>query len=135
VVLILTQVLSRGHIFLNTSLTESFGIALLEAACAGLLVVATAVGGVPEVLPPSYAILARPTSDAILNALAMAVKRVKDGKHNPHATHERVRGLYGWADVALRKEKVYAAALQKPMTTFWERWQRCDSRVYAHMHV
>jgi phosphatidylinositol glycan class A protein len=36
---------------LNTSLTESFCIAILEAACCGLLVVTTDVGGVPEVLP------------------------------------------------------------------------------------
>lgn len=43
--------LTQGHIFLNTSLTESFGIAILEAACAGLYVVSTQVGGVPEVLP------------------------------------------------------------------------------------
>lgn len=45
------QVLTRGQIFLNTSLTESFGIATLEAACAGLYVVSTRVGGVPEILP------------------------------------------------------------------------------------
>lgn len=43
--------LTQGHIFLNTSLTESFGIATLEAACAGLYVVSTRVGGVPEILP------------------------------------------------------------------------------------
>jgi phosphatidylinositol glycan class A protein len=47
------KTLSRGHIFLNTSLTESFCIALLEAASCGLFVVSTKVGGVPEVLPPS----------------------------------------------------------------------------------
>ena len=52
--------LCRGHIFLNTSLTESFCIAILEAACCGLLVVTTDVGGVPEVLPPHMAYLARP---------------------------------------------------------------------------
>ena len=45
------DVLVRGHIFLNTSLTEAFGIAILEAACAGLYVVSTRVGGVPEILP------------------------------------------------------------------------------------
>lgn len=43
--------LTRGHIYLNTSLTEAFGIAILEAACAGLYVVSTKVGGVPEALP------------------------------------------------------------------------------------
>lgn len=54
------DVLCRGDIFLNTSLTESFCIAILEAACCGLMVVTTDVGGVPEVLPPEMAFLARP---------------------------------------------------------------------------
>lgn len=45
------DVLTRGDIFLNCSLTESFCIAIVEAASCGLLVVSTAVGGVPEVLP------------------------------------------------------------------------------------
>ncbi|KAJ3485132.1 hypothetical protein NLI96_g5180 [Meripilus lineatus] len=45
------NVLVQGSIFMNTSLTESFGIAILEAACAGLYVVSTRVGGVPEILP------------------------------------------------------------------------------------
>lgn len=39
----------RGQIFLNASLTEAFCMAIVEAAAAGLLVVSTAVGGVPEV--------------------------------------------------------------------------------------
>lgn len=44
------DVLRRGDVFLNCSLTESFCIANLEAACCGLYVVSTDVGGVPEVL-------------------------------------------------------------------------------------
>lgn len=43
--------LRRGHIFLNCSLTEAFCIAIVEAACCGLVVVSTNVGGVTEVLP------------------------------------------------------------------------------------
>ena len=42
-------VLARGCVFLNTSLTEAFCMALVEAAAAGLLVASTRVGGVPEV--------------------------------------------------------------------------------------
>jgi phosphatidylinositol glycan class A protein len=57
------QVLNRGSIFLNTSLTESFGIAILEAACAGLYVVSTNVGGVPEILPEDLISFARPEED------------------------------------------------------------------------
>lgn len=45
------SVLTRGHVFLNCSLTESFCIAVLEAVSAGLTVVATNVGGVGEILP------------------------------------------------------------------------------------
>ena len=41
----------RGHIYLNTSLTEAFGIILLEAASSGLYVVSTDIGGIAEVLP------------------------------------------------------------------------------------
>ena len=51
------SVLCRGHIFLNTSLTEAFCIAILEAASCGLLCVSTNVGGIPEVLPPSMVFL------------------------------------------------------------------------------
>jgi phosphatidylinositol glycan class A protein len=52
------NVLCRGHIFLNPSLTEAFCIAILEAASCGLLCVSTNVGGIPEVLPPEMIYLA-----------------------------------------------------------------------------
>jgi phosphatidylinositol glycan class A protein len=41
-------------------LTEAFGIGILEAACCGLYVVSTNVGGVPEVLPEDMIELAEP---------------------------------------------------------------------------
>jgi len=53
--------LIRGHIFLNTSLTEAFCMAIVEAAASGLQVVSTRVGGIPEVLPPELINLAEPT--------------------------------------------------------------------------
>ena len=39
----------RGDKIINASLTEAFCMAIVEAAAAGLMVVSTAVGGVPEV--------------------------------------------------------------------------------------
>lgn len=51
------NVLCRGHIFLNTSLTEAFCIAIIEAAACGLLCVSTNVGGIPEILPPDMLFL------------------------------------------------------------------------------
>jgi phosphatidylinositol glycan class A protein len=72
------DVLCRGHIFLNTSLTESFCIAILEAACCGLLVVTTDVGGVPEVLPQHMAYLAKPEEKSILRQLRSAINNVNN---------------------------------------------------------
>ena len=67
------QVLVRGSIFLNTSLTESFGIAILEAACAGLYVVSTRVGGVPEILPHDMISFAKPEEDGMFYVLPRVV--------------------------------------------------------------
>lgn len=53
--------LIKGHIFLNTSLTEAFCMAIVEAAASGLQVVSTRVGGIPEVLPPELITLSEPT--------------------------------------------------------------------------
>lgn len=59
------DVLCRGHIFLNCSLTEAFCIAIVEAASCGLHVVATRVGGVPEVLPEDMISFAEPNSEGV----------------------------------------------------------------------
>ena len=48
---------------MNTSLTEAFGIAIVEAACAGLYVVSTRVGGVSEILPDDMISFANPDED------------------------------------------------------------------------
>lgn len=106
------DVLCRGHIFLNTSLTESFCIAILEAACCGLLVVSTDVGGVPEVLPPYMAYLAKPEEKCIIRQLKRAITNVKD---IPCETfYNDVASLYSWRNVAERTEKVYDFALSAP---------------------
>lgn len=45
------ELLHLGHIFINTSLTEAFCTAILEAASTNLKLICTRVGGVAEVLP------------------------------------------------------------------------------------
>ncbi|CAI5942364.1 unnamed protein product, partial [Closterium sp. NIES-64] len=107
------SVLIQGHIFLNSSLTEAFCIAILEAACCGLFVVATRVGGVPEVLPPDMMLLADPNPPDIVEAIAQAIQIVP--RVNPQAMHERVSRMYSWHDVAERTERVYDRVMAMPL--------------------
>ena len=58
-----------GDIFLNTSLTEAFCMAILEAAACGLTVVSTKVGGIPEVLPGKYINFVEPEVNSIEQGL------------------------------------------------------------------
>ncbi|KAJ7931266.1 glycosyltransferase family 4 protein [Mycena leptocephala] len=118
------SVLVQGSIFMNTSLTESFGIAILEAACAGLYVVSTRVGGVPEILPKDMISFANPDEDDVCRAVGEAIQIVLEGKHDPILAHERIKTFYDWDQVTVRTEAVYDAVLRSPQMELWERIQR-----------
>jgi len=107
------DVLVRGHIFVNTSLTEAFCIAIVEAAACGLLVVATDVGGVPEVLPPHMVQLAKPRADSIVEAITRALGALPSPAA-ADAFHEEVSRMYSWHDVARRTEQVYRKVVGLP---------------------
>lgn len=104
--------LVQGDIFLNTSLTEAFCMAIVEAASAGLLVVSTDVGGVPEVLPRDMSVLAAPEPRALVAAMATAVEMYRTVDRQRQ--HDRVTAMYSWDRVASRTEVVYGRALQLP---------------------
>ncbi|KAF6266378.1 glycosyl transferase [Scenedesmus sp. NREL 46B-D3] len=106
------EFLLQGDIFVNASLTEAFCMAIVEAASAGLLVVSTRVGGVPEVLPPDVMLLAEPSPEELLAAVEAALLRLPS--LDPQRQHERVRAMYNWPNVAQRTEAVYRAALAAP---------------------
>ncbi|PIA30900.1 hypothetical protein AQUCO_05300022v1 [Aquilegia coerulea] len=103
------SVLITGHIFLNSSLTEAFCIAILEAASCGLLTVSTRVGGVPEVLPDDMIVLAEPVPSDMVQAIKKAIHILPS--IDPQMMHLRMKGLYSWHDVARRTEIVYDRAL------------------------
>eukprot|EP01063_Lacrimia_lanifica_P003793 TRINITY_DN12075_c0_g2_i1.p1 TRINITY_DN12075_c0_g2~~TRINITY_DN12075_c0_g2_i1.p1 ORF type:complete len:466 (+),score=170.18 TRINITY_DN12075_c0_g2_i1:130-1527(+) len=103
-------VLRRGSLFLNMSLTDSFCIAICEAAACGHLVVATRVGGVPEVMPDDMMLLADPEPESILTSLKEALVRLPDV--DPWDHHARIKKFYNWTDIARRTVKVYDKVLK-----------------------
>ncbi|KAG7362697.1 group 1 glycosyl transferase [Nitzschia inconspicua] len=121
------SVLREGHIFLNCSLTESFCIAILEAASCGLLVVSTNVGGVPEVLEPDMIVLCDPTVNDLTDGLKQAIER-QEG-NNPvdsHDAHQRIERMYSWHRVALQTIQTYNEIIEQPPKTFWQRFSCYD---------
>lgn len=103
------EVLRQGNIFLNTSLTEAYCMAIVEAASCGLKVVSTRVGGIPEVLPPQLIYLSEPDVCALQARLENAIDDLVSGVViPPDECHKIVRGLYTWHNVTCRTEKVYA---------------------------
>ena len=125
--------------------TESFGIAILEAACAGLYVVSTRVGGVPEILPEDMISFAKPEEDGgsfllnyhptvnphpygitdVIRAISEAVKIIQNGLHDPFQAHERIKLFYNWEEVATRTERVYDTVLRSRQMELMERIERC----------
>ncbi|CAK9803316.1 Phosphatidylinositol N-acetylglucosaminyltransferase subunit A [Anthophora quadrimaculata] len=102
------HVLNRGHIFLNTSLTEAYCMAIVEAASCGLQVVSTKVGGIPEVLPPDLIYLVEPTVPALIEGLETAIKDYKEGNTIcPLKMHRRISLFYNWFNITKRTEVVY----------------------------
>ncbi|XP_050893522.1 phosphatidylinositol N-acetylglucosaminyltransferase subunit A isoform X1 [Lathyrus oleraceus] len=116
------SVLISGHIFLNSSLTEAFCIAILEAASCGLLTVSTRVGGVPEVVPDDMIVLAEPDPSDMVRAIQRAITMLP--KIDPQVMHNRMRELYSWHDVAKRTEIVYDRALKCSDQNLLERLSR-----------
>jgi glycosyltransferase involved in cell wall biosynthesis len=65
--------IAQAHVVCQPSLIEPFGQAVLEAMACGRSVVATRIGGPPELVPPEAGVLVDPLDvDAIARALRLA---------------------------------------------------------------
>lgn len=98
--------LGRARVVCGVSLVEPFGQALLEAMASGRSVVATRVGGPPELVGPGAGVLVDPEDEeAIAAALAAAAElpcpneaaRAAAAEHDLRAQAERVEAILGRA--------------------------------------
>lgn len=113
------DLLARTDVFLLPSATESFGLAALEAQSCGVPVVASDVGGIPEVVRHGETGLLAPVGDTEAMAAAVLSLARDDERRRAMATAARARALAHFREgpVVDRYEAWYRRVLAGKSTT------------------
>jgi glycogen synthase len=110
-----TQLYSNAAVFACPSVYEPFGLINLEAMACGTPVVASAVGGILEVVEDGQTGLLVPPAKP--DELAAAIRTVLDDPQRARqmgaAGRKRVEDKFSWASVAERTEQVYREAIEE----------------------
>ncbi|MFE7900988.1 glycogen synthase [Streptomyces sp. NPDC057424] len=105
------QLLTHAALFVCPSVYEPLGIVNLEAMACGTPVVASAVGGIPEVVEDGGTGLLVPPGDDFEAGLARAMDTVlgdpEAARRMGEAGRERAVGEFGWDAVARRTVRLY----------------------------
>jgi glycosyltransferase involved in cell wall biosynthesis len=116
---VVTQLYSHAAVFCCPSVYEPFGLINLEAMACETPVVASAVGGILEVVVDGETGFLVPPAKP--EALADALRRVLDdaglARRLGRAGRRRVEAQFSWASVAERTERVYADAVAEFRTS------------------
>lgn len=109
------DMLSSIDIFVMPSLSESFGVSILEAEACGLPVVATNVGGIPEVVRDSETgfLVAPGDSNAIAEKLCLLVEDGKMREKFGAYGRKFVELNYDWKDSVEKMYELYSSILRK----------------------
>jgi glycosyltransferase involved in cell wall biosynthesis len=105
------DLLAAGDIYVQPSLSESFGMAAVEAVSAGLpCVLGESVSIAEDLVPVGFAVSVPPTAEAVANAIN-SVGRLRDGKPD-YAVIARdfVTSTFGWNTIGPDILQMYAQA-------------------------
>jgi sucrose-phosphate synthase len=108
----------RGGVFVNPAFTEPFGLTLLEAAAAGLPLVATQDGGPKDIIAScKNGTLIDPCNDKEMgDAIAAILSDPNKQKHLSETGHREVRKHYSWgAHVSRYLDEVFNILPTEPV--------------------
>ena len=103
---------SSGDIFLNTSISEAFCLAILEAASCGLYVISTNVGGINEILPPGAISLCEPNAMCLIQTIMDTIDNKKYLEDNK-PTLDIIRKSYDWNIVSQTTAELYTKVIKE----------------------
>lgn len=107
----LVRTFQQATVFVLPSRFEGFPVAILEAWAAGLPVIATSVGGIPEVCSTDNALLVPPGDPtALASAMASLLRDPTLRERLGTAGRALLRERFTWTVVATRYEELYAEA-------------------------
>ncbi|GAB2852868.1 glycogen synthase [Streptomyces deserti] len=111
------QLLTHAAVFVCPSVYEPLGIVNLEAMACGTPVVASKVGGIPEVVDDGRTGVLVPVDDDFEAGLARALDAVlgdpQGAREMGEAGRERAVGEFGWDAVARRTVRLYEEILKQ----------------------
>ena len=109
------EAMARTSVFVHPSRRETFGIVAAEALASGTPVVATASGGVPEILgaEPEAVGAVVPVGDPRALAAAIVTTLERRATFDPLRLRRTVVDRYAAPAVAARLREIYAAALEQ----------------------
>jgi glycogen synthase len=110
---VVTQLYSHAAVFACPSVYEPFGLINLEAMACQTAVVASAVGGIVEVVEDGKTGLLVPPArpDALAEAINRVLANPGFAREMGQAGRRRVEAHFSWASIAERTEQVYAEAI------------------------
>ena len=104
--------MQRAKVFVLPSVEEGMGVVLIEALASGTPVVASNVGGIPDVITSDVGILVPPKDvQALANALRDILRDPSHWDMMSHRARRRAVEIYDWGQVSQRFVSLYHSIL------------------------
>jgi glycosyltransferase involved in cell wall biosynthesis len=101
------QEMQKAHVLVLNSIMENSPCVIGEALCCGLPVVATNVGGIPELLAPENSLLVPPRNDTALATAFLTIYR-QYNTFNCHEIADRAKARFSMPVIGQQHHRLYS---------------------------